>query len=238
MKKYESIASDLEQKIYKDVYQANDRLPSENQLAESYQASRATVRAALKVLEENGLIQRRHGFGSIVIAHEKLRFPISGLTSYKELQASLGFRTTTDVVRFEEVACDEALSDLTGFPLGSRVVDLLRRRKIDDKYSVLDRDILRADACEGLTAEIAADSIYQYLENVLGLNIAYAQKEITIDFVSEEDKDLLDLNPQDRHIVSVKSHVYLSDNTAFQYTESRHQVDKFRFTEFARRSKH
>ncbi|MFK5291624.1 trehalose operon repressor, partial [Lactococcus lactis] len=28
-----------------------------------------------------------------------------------------------------------------------------------------------------------------------------------------------------------------ADNTLFQYTESRHQVDRFRFTEFARRQK-
>ncbi|MDR0317936.1 MAG: trehalose operon repressor, partial [Lactococcus lactis] len=42
---------------------------------------------------------------------------------------------------------------------------------------------------------------------------------------------------KDHHVVSVKSHVYLADNTLFQYTESRHQVDRFRFTEFARRQK-
>ena len=62
-------------------------------------------------------------------------------------------------------------------------------------------------------------------------------KEVTIDFACEDDFKYLDLNPKDHHVVSVKSHVYLADNTLFQYTESRHQVDRFRYTEFARRQK-
>lgn len=237
MKKYEQIANDLENKIYNDIYKENDCLPSENQLSESYGASRATVRQALKVLEENGLIYRRHGYGSIVIAHDKLLFPISGLTSFKELQTSLGFDSKTEVVQFEKTRVDEKLAKLTIFPLHTPIYHILRRRKIDGKFAILDRDILRADLCGTLTVAIAEDSIYKYLEETLKLDIAYAQKEITIDFVSGEDRKLLDLGPQDRHIVSVKSHVYLADNTAFQYTESRHQVDKFRFTEVARRQK-
>ena len=69
------------------------------------------------------------------------------------------------------------------------------------------------------------------------IDIAFAQKEITIDFVTEADTQLLDLDPLDRHIVSVKSHVFLQDASLFQYTDSHHQVDKFQFTEFARRQK-
>lgn len=231
------IANDLEQKIYSDFYKENDLLPSENQLSESYATTRTTVRQALSVLEENGLIHRRHGYGSIVIAHDKLLFPISGLTSFKELQTSLGFKSETEVIDFEELCVDQKMADRTGFPLGCKVFQVLRRRKIDDKFAILDLDILRADVCGALTKSIAENSIYDYLENSLNLEIAYAQKEITIDFISEQDQRLLDLGSQDHHIVSVKSHVYLSDNTFFQYTESRHQVDKFRFTEVARRQK-
>ncbi|GBG96025.1 trehalose operon repressor [Lactococcus termiticola] len=237
MKKYEKIASILEQEIFKDVYKENELLPSEHQLTELYGASRQTVRTALKLLEDKGLIQRRQGFGSIVIAHDKLRFPISGLTSYKELQESMGFVSETEVVSFETITIDEKLEKLTQFPLGSEVFRILRQRKIDGKAYVLDLDYLRKDRCPELSPEIAKDSIYQYLENVLGLHIAYAQKEITVDFVHDDDRKYLDLGQQDRHVVSIKSQVFLFDNSLFQYTESRHQVDKFRFTEFARRQK-
>ncbi|HEY0222280.1 trehalose operon repressor [Lactovum miscens] len=237
MKKYGIIVTDLEQKIFKDIYKENELLPSEHELSKIYDCSRATVRQALKIVEENGLIQRRHGYGSIVISHEKLLFPISGLTSFKELQTSLGFQSKTEVIIFGEINIDEQMAKMTGFPLDSVAYHILRRRQIDGKFAVLDRDFLRKDIAGDLTKEISQNSIYEYLENTLNLDIAYAQKEITIDLVCEEDHELLDLNQQDRHIVSVKSHVYLANNTQFQYTESRHQVDKFRFTEIARRQK-
>ena len=67
---------------------------------------------------------------------------------------------------------------------------------------------------------------------IVHLDISYAQKEITIDFVNDEDKTYLDLKPKDRHVVSVRSHVYLANNNVFQYTESRHQVDKFPLLSF------
>ena len=85
-----------------------------------------------------------------------------------------------------------------------------------------------------MTREIAEHSIYDYLENQLKLDIAYAQKIITIDQVSQKDKILLDLDSEN-HVVSVKSKVYLSNQQQFQFTESRHKLEKFRFVDFARR---
>ena len=69
---------------------------------------------------------------------------------------------------------------------------------------------------------------------MLGLKIAYAKKEITVQNASEEDKKYLDMKGFDM-IVVVKSYTYLDDTSLFQYTESRHRPDKFVFVDFARR---
>ena len=238
MKKYEIILRDLEKKIHEGRYPENELLPSENQLTVLYQTSRATVRQALKILEENGIIQRRHGFGSIVIPRERLMFPISGLTSFKELKDSLNFSSTTEILIFEKITVDKQLSELSFFEEGTQAFHILRRRNIDEQFVILDRDYILASTAPNMTREKVKSSLYSYLEDQVNLDISYAQKEITIDFANDEDKTYLDLNPKDRHVVSVRSHVYLTNNNAFQYTESRHQVDKFRFTEFSRRQKH
>ncbi|BAV01564.1 trehalose operon repressor [Lactococcus formosensis] len=238
MKKYEIILRDLEKKIHEGRYPENELLPSENQLTVLYQTSRATVRQALKILEENGIIQRRHGFGSIVIPRERLMFPISGLTSFKELKDSLNFSSTTEILIFEKITVDKELSELSFFEEGTQAFHILRRRNIDEQFVILDRDYILASTAPNMTREKVKSSLYSYLEDQVNLDISYAQKEITIDFANDEDKTYLDLNPKDRHVVSVRSHVYLTNNNVFQYTESRHQVDKFRFTEFSRRQKH
>ena len=62
-----------------------------------------------------------------------------------------------------------------------------------------------------------------------------ARKEITIHPASSHERQLLDMADHDL-LVCVKTYAYLDDATLFQYTESKHRPDKFRFVEFARRS--
>ena len=84
-----------------------------------------------------------------------------------------------------------------------------------------------------MTQEIAQTSIYAHLEEELGLDISYAQKEITIQASTERERLLMD--NQDDYLVLIRSRVYLGDTRQFQYTESRHKIDKFQFVDFARR---
>lgn len=45
---------------------AGSRLPTENELSESYHVSRVTVRKALAVLSESGYLERKSGKGTFV----------------------------------------------------------------------------------------------------------------------------------------------------------------------------
>ncbi|MFV0555766.1 MAG: trehalose operon repressor [Lactovum sp.] len=237
MKKYEETLKYLEDKIEKGIYKWNDFLPSEIELCEQFKVSRSTVRQALSILEKNGWIQKQQGRGSIVIPRHKMQLPVSDLTSYKELQENLKMKNETQVVSFKQIKIDKKLSTQTMFPIDSNAFYIERTRKMNGKVIILDKDIIRADLAPNLTAEIASQSIFDYLENSLGYEISYAQKEITIDLIDDNDTKYMDLHFLDRHIVSIKSHVFLKDNTIFQYSESHHQVDQFKISEFARRYK-
>lgn len=236
MKNYEMIYQTLERGILKGHYEPGSYLPSENKLRETYHVSRDTIRKALALLMANGYIQKIQGKGSLVLKREQLRFPVSGLTSYKELQNSYGYDSQTHVISLKKMTIDSDLAQISGFEKGLTCWALVRTREIDGKKVILDKDLLNCNLIPELDTEIAKDSIYRYFENDLNLNIAFAEKEFTIDALTEEDRELLDLNQQDINIVSVKSRVFTADAQQFQYTESRHQVDKFRFVDFARRN--
>lgn len=62
------------------------------------------------------------------------------------------------------------------------------------------------------------------------------KKEILISPIDNLDKILLDLG-KDQHVVTVRSQVYLADGRQFQFTESRHKLDKFHFVDYAERRK-
>ncbi|GMA48241.1 trehalose operon repressor [Tetragenococcus muriaticus] len=237
MNKFKEIFQDLEQKILSEEYPPHSLLPSENQLIKVYDVSRETVRKALNLLRNAGYIQKKQGKGSIVLNINRLNFPISGLTSFKELQTTEHISSETTVVELRKIAVSTKLHELTGWPVAKEAWKLVRQRKINDEVIILDKDYLLADIVPCLPKDKAQDSIYEYFENELNLKIAYAQKEISAAPVNKELRNLMDLHLEDQHVVTVKSLVYLEDTRCFEYTESIHRLDKFRFVDFARRRK-
>ncbi len=232
--KYLSIYNDLMDSIEKGDIKPGEKLPSENELMDIYNVSRDTVRKALDLLEGNGYIHKIKGKGSFVLDINKFDFPITGIVSFKELSQKLGIRSNTLVQELDLINPDKYLTKKLELSKGDLVWRVIRVREIDGKKIILDKDFFNNRYVPDLTKEICESSIYEYIEKDLGLNIGFAKKEITLQQVSKEDKEYLDLEDFDM-IVVVKSYTYLDDASLFQYTESRHRPDKFRFVDFARR---
>lgn len=70
--KYEQLASILRSEIQQLRRQGESRLATEAELSGRYHMSRQTVRHALKLLEAEGLIQRRQGSGSFILEDRRL----------------------------------------------------------------------------------------------------------------------------------------------------------------------
>ncbi|NMO96562.1 trehalose operon repressor [Paenibacillus lemnae] len=228
--------------LYKEVAQQIDagvlppgsKLPSEHEFAATYDTSRETVRKGLNMLAQHGYINKVKGKGSFVLNNGKLKFPVSGLVSYKELSERMGYLSRTIVYVTECVPAGEEIARELKVSADHLVWKVIRAREIDNERVILDIDYLLADVVSGLTKEITTDSIYHYLEQTLQLKISYAEKIITVDQVNELDQSFMDLG-EDSHVVVVRGYVHLEDTTLFQYTESRHRLDKFQFVDFARR---
>ncbi len=232
--KFIKIKDDLAEKISNQYFQEGDLLPSENELVDLYSASRETIRKALNMLSEDGYIHKVQGKGSIVLDVSKFDFPISGLVSFKELATKMGSRAKTHVVEFEKAIISSHLLKKLKVDPEESIWQVYRVREIDGERIIFDKDIILEKYAPSLTKEICQDSIYQYIEEVVGLTISFAKKEITIEVPTEEDKRYLDLDGF-HNVVVVKNYVFLDDANLFQYTESRHRPDKFRFVDFARR---
>lgn len=66
-KVFERIVEQIEQRILSGELRSGDRLPTERELGEQFQASRTAVREAMKTLAQKGLVDMRPGRGTIVI---------------------------------------------------------------------------------------------------------------------------------------------------------------------------
>lgn len=231
---FKQIYSELESKILHKEYESGSLLPSEHQLADYYNVSRETIRKSLNLLQDRGYIQKVQGKGSLVLDMKRTDLPIAGLTSYKEVQESHQLNSDTKVIANELIPAPKDIAQQLEIEVGAPVHQLIRVREVDGEAIILDYDYLNAEYVKELPTERMTQSLYDYIEQDLGYHISYATKEFTVESASADDYNYLTLH-QDQNVVVTRSKIYFEDTTLFQYTESRHRVDKFRYVEFARR---
>jgi len=84
------MADDLRNRLAKREWRQGDQLPTEADLVNEYGVSRASVRQALKTLENRGLIITKHGRGSFVADDAMIRAGMQELTSITSSIAEMG----------------------------------------------------------------------------------------------------------------------------------------------------
>ena len=235
MSKYKKVYADIKEKIEQNIWQANQEMPTENELMEIYSYSKDTIRKALSLLEMDGYIQKRQGRNSVILDHNLVRKPfVSELKTVSELNRSAHHQVQTELTNLyivqgqPEVMKELEVDEKTDLYRVSRVRTIDGER-LEHEISYFDRRIVPY-----LSKEIAESSIYQYLENDLGLEISHSRREISFRFATEEEKSLLDLADYDM-VVSVTSTTYLADGRPFQYGTITYRPDKVTFVSMAKR---
>lgn len=234
MKKYEQIYTLILKQMEEGTIKEGDKLPSESELMRKYGVSRGTVRKAIDILQERGYVQKIHGKGIFALRKKNIELHFSGIVSLKEVNEQLHSKLITRVVEMRKIPVTDALKKWFEVEENT-TIDLIKRvRNIDGENIILDINHFVSDLVPGLTKEIAEASIYEYIEKELKLKISYAYRIIEAQPCTEEDRKYLDLNGMD-YVIVVKNLTHLYDGTPFEYTESRHRLDKFYFADVARR---
>lgn len=97
--RYQQIAEELRGRVLAGEFAAGRMLPSESELSGEFSASRVTVRRALEVLRDEGLVDARQGFGWFV-AGDPLRQPLGRLATIEEQMAESGVVSERRILEF------------------------------------------------------------------------------------------------------------------------------------------
>lgn len=235
MKKYEHISNQIIKGIHNNLYLPETFLPSERILMNEFQVARDTIRTALDTLENKGYIKKIPHKGSKVLAYEKIDLSIGDLSGVTEKRQLSQQDFQTEILLLEKIHVDQKIRAKSGFSLGLPVWYLVRRRLLNNQAIILEFDYLRASVIPRLTKEIVSQSLYRYLENELHLKLNCSKKEISVENITSPISQYLHLNKGDKNMIVVRNWAYLDDYTHFQYTESWHQVDSFKFVLLANR---
>lgn len=234
--KYEWIYKDLKEKIENGSYVFQELLPSENLLIQFYDCSRNTVRRATGRLVTDGYVQTIQGKGvrNIYRPVEQAAFTLGEIESFQESARRNHQTAKTKVLLFTEITADASFSQRTGFPEGAELFYLQRLHYLDNKALILNHNYFLKSQVPGLTREIAEHSIYDYLENTLHMTIVNSRRVMTVEHITQIDEKYLELNAEDYNCLAVvTSYTYNSSGIMFEFTQSRHRPDYFRFQDNA-----
>ena len=134
---YLQLADHLREQISAGTIAVGERLPSESELSTGSKLSRATVREALRLLEEQGWVSRiarRGAFASMPSQHGWL---LQGRAGFFEDEVEGRQRSvTTHVIRAEQAELPAAAAEALHLPQGSAGYVLERLRKLDGKIAL------------------------------------------------------------------------------------------------------
>lgn len=172
------VRDEIRDLIDREGLRPGDQLPTEVEVANRFGVARTTVREALKLLEQGGLIDVRHGLGRFVSGLPTLERPVTRLESVTEMMDGLGYRVTNKVldVTIRAAANDEAVA--LSLPAAAQVIHLERLRLQGEKPLIYSVDVFRRDLIDGDIEAIEwSGSLLRELE-AQGHRIASATAEI------------------------------------------------------------
>lgn len=175
------VAERLRLAIEKGEFRPGDLLPSESGINNRFGVSRTTSRAALDSLEQQGLVRRRSGRGSIVLP-TRLDQPLDSLTSFAEDMRARGHTPGYRTHRVTRVPAGAEVAEALAIAAGSSVLCIDRTMLADAEPIALSRVILNQRLFGGHRTPKIADldrgSLYEWLRTMCGISLVSGEEVI------------------------------------------------------------
>jgi len=165
-------------------------LSSENELAGQHGITRATVRHALDVLEQEGRIYRVKGKGAFAATRRLVPSP-GRLVSTTELMAERGLDLSTWFISLIHMPAPVPIAAALEMAPDEKVYELKRLQVVDDIPLSLQTAYLPVRLCPRLEDNDLTESLYQLLEIRYDLRLWTGQETLRARAATESDARLL-----------------------------------------------
>lgn len=231
------LAEMLAARIHEGVWPVGVTLPAELQLCVEFGVSRQTMRHAMLALSERGLIVRRRGAGTRVIARQRSRRYTQTVNSMDEI---LRYPKSTyrEAQVGEIIECDVALQGLIQAPLASHWFHIgAVRREQDSDLPVAWTDIYLLPRYADVVRrrDHARTMVYEQIEAAHGVAIDRAAVDIFPERLSARHARLLKVEAGSPALVIVRRY-HDHGGELFEATVTRHPEKRFVYSMEFRRS--
>ncbi|SMC27748.1 transcriptional regulator, GntR family [Andreprevotia lacus DSM 23236] len=218
---YQRLANRLRQAIVDGQLAAGECFPPEREMAQQFKVSRDTVRRALELLTQQGLIESRQGAGTFVAS--RVEQPLAIISSFSDDMRQRGHTPGSFWIRRELgwPTPEESLA-LNLLP-DQPVMRLDRVRTADGTPMAVERAVISA-ALLGNNLDFG-ESLYDALRAV-DVRPARAMQRLRAQLASVADAGLLAINPLDA-VLSIERRSFSNEGRPIELTRSVYRGDRY-----------
>lgn len=201
---------DLLSKIYQKYYKES-KLPTQRDLAKSYNVSRFTVQSVLNRLQNMGIVHAIQGDG-IYIDNSVLKNPLMLNSMLEKLYEDI----ESKMVYLKKIPANHELSSIFSISLGNELWEYQRIRIVNYQITQLQTSWIPCYLVCYMNKEFVENSIYDYILS-LGYKIGHTISKYKAVAVDSKTASLLQCK-KNTPAISIESRGLLKDRTIFEYS--------------------
>lgn len=235
---YLEIEKQLLDKIYNGSYQYGDLLPSENEIAGTFNVARMTAHKALKNLEAKGIIYAKKGSGYYVSQLVNDRH--TTLKSFTESVEGEKAKLVTKLLVYKQIAIDDEETRFIAKKLlcsPNETFHYFERLRIQgNKLKAYERGWVPMSRIPKLDIKCLSRSFYSYIENELKLVIKGGNCVVSVE-MSDEKLDKLFNYSESKPLIRCDEITCLDNGLPFEYNLSYYDGEKTKITVYRDRNR-
>lgn len=231
---YRSVMRDIKEKILDNEYPGM-KLPDERSLSEMYQVSRSSIKRALDVLVQQGIIFKKRGSGTFINPlylknRAMFRYEGSnlGITDSFKLD---GKKQSIKLLNYRVIPAPAEIQQDLFLEGNEYVYKIERLRLIDDQPFMIETGYIPIKILPTLSPEILESSIFNYLETEKGKTVTRSYLTLTVEPSNQADRKLLNLK-ETEPVGIMEGVFFLDDGTPFEVSNMRIHYQYMRFNTF------
>jgi GntR family transcriptional regulator len=222
---YFQLAQQLEVAIRDGQLRPGDRIDTETDLAERLGLGRPTVRQAVQELVSKGLLVRRRGVGTQVVAAQFSR-PLELTSLFDDLTAA-DHRPTTQVLALRDVPAEAHVATALSITRGSTVTYVERLRLQQDEPLAIMRNWMPSGVVDLDAAKLSTTGLYELLRRS-GVHLRIADQRIGARAATRPEALLLAVKTG-APLLTMARTAFDDGGRAVEYAEHCYRADAYSF---------
>ncbi len=225
---YIQIAEGLLGQIEAGQLVPGSRLPSERELSETLGVNRMTLRQALSVLENQGLVERRQGNGTY-IAKPKIERETSQLIPFSKDMQQHGYIPSGKIIMLEQHLADVSVAKPLQIAISTPVYYIHRLRLINNEPVMLEKFTLPVHQFPHFEQyNLETRSLYEVMEAEYNIVVSRAEQSFEAVTVTEQEAKWLNIKPNTPLIMERRLGFDQNDRPV-EYAKDVYRGDRFKF---------